>query len=213
VPVSDEVAARATGIGETLQHLGATVSFDARPRIDMARAHATYIKLLNSIMGAAAGGEAYAQFRQLAAGLDPADTSEAATTLRALVLDHRDWLRANNYREQLRYQWHEFFDDWDILICPQMATPAFPHDHTPMPDRSLEINGETRPYFEQVFWAGFAVAAYLPSTVFPSGPSAEGLPIGLQAVSAEYNDYTCIDFARLLAREIGGFRAPPGFDN
>jgi amidase len=211
VPVSDEVAARATGIGETLQKLGATVSFDARPQIDMARAHFTYINLLQSIMGAAAGGEAYEEFQRLAAGLDPADMSEQAITLRAMVLDHRNWLRSNNQREKLRYQWREFFNDWDILICPQMATPAFPHDHTPMPDRTLEINGETRPYFEQVFWAGFAVAAYLPSTVFPTGPSAEGLPIGLQAVSAEYNDYTCIDFARLLAREIGGFRAPPDY--
>jgi hypothetical protein len=37
------------------------------------------------------------------------------------------------------------------------------------------------------------------------------LPIGLQAVGAEFNDYITIDFTRLLAREIGGFAAPPGY--
>ena len=38
-----------------------------------------------------------------------------------------------------------------------------------------------------------------------------GLPIGLQTVSAEYNDYITIDFARLMAGEIGGFQPPPYF--
>ncbi len=32
--------------------------------------------------------------------------------------------------------------------------------------------------------------------------------LALQAVSGEYRDYTCIEFAKLMAKEIGGFRAP-----
>ena len=55
------------------------------------------------------------------------------------------------------------------------------------------------------------IASYLPSTVFPTGLSRGGLPIGLQAVSGEYHDHTTIEFARLMAEEIGGFVAtkPP----
>ena len=53
--------------------------------------------------------------------------------------------------------------------------------------------------------------AHLPSTVFPTGPSKDGLPIGLQAVGAEFNDYTTIEFARLMAQELGGFVPPPDF--
>ena len=68
-----------------------------------------------------------------------------------------------------------------------------------------------QPYFKQLFWAGFVIASYLPSTVFPTGLSQAALPIGLQAVSAEYNDLVTIDFARLMAREIDGFQAPPNF--
>jgi amidase len=52
------------------------------------------------------------------------------------------------------------------------------------------------------------VNAYLPSTVFPTGLSADGLPIGLQAVSAPFRDYRCIEFARLITQEMGGFVAP-----
>jgi len=49
--------------------------------------------------------------------------------------------------------------------------------------------------------------------VFPTGPSSDGLPIGLQAVSSEFNDYTCIDFARLVAQETGGFKPPAGYED
>ena len=110
-------------------------------------------------------------------------------------------------------QWREFFNAWDILICPQTAAPAFPHDHSPMETRTLTVDNEEQDYFQQIFWAGIITVAYLPSTVFPTGVSREGLPIGLQAVSAEYNDYTCIDFARLMAREFGGFEPPPGYED
>ena len=56
------------------------------------------------------------------------------------------------------------------------------------------------------------VNAYLPSTVFPTGLSREGLPIGVQAVSAPYRDYRTIEFARLLAEEIGGFVPPANYE-
>jgi amidase len=80
-----------------------------------------------------------------------------------------------------------------------------------MPERTLRVDNEEQPYFQQIFWAGLITVAYLPSTVFPTGPSEAGLPIGLQAVSAEFNDYTCIDFARLVGQEMGGFVPPPGY--
>jgi len=53
---------------------------------------------------------------------------------------------------------------------------------------------------------------YLPSTVAPAGQSPEGLPLGLQAVAAEGEDKTAIEFCRLTANEIFGFQAPPGYE-
>jgi amidase len=38
-----------------------------------------------------------------------------------------------------------------------------------------------------------------------------GLPIGLQVIGAELDDATTIEFARLIADEIGAFVPPPGY--
>ena len=92
-----------------------------------------------------------------------------------------------------------------------MASTAFAHDHSRIGQRVLTINGEERPYFEQIFWAGLIIVSYLPSTVYPTGVSKGGLPIGLQAVGAEFDDQGTIEFARLYAQEFGGYEAPPAF--
>ena len=90
------------------------------------------------------------------------------------------------------------------------ATPAFAHDHRPFDERTLTINGQERPFFESSFWAGLISRGGLPSTVFATGLSDSCLPIGLQAAGAEFDNYTTIEFARLMAQELGGFTAPPG---
>ncbi|MEQ8858007.1 MAG: amidase [Pseudomonadales bacterium] len=210
-PVATEIADRVQAAGDLLAGLGARVSDTARPAIDVDASHRLYGCMLQGVMAAGIPDEPFAEMTAQVAALDPADDSSAANMARAAVQRHRDWVRNNNVRETLRVAWREFFDEWDILLCPQMATPAFSHDHQPFEVRTLTVDNEQQPYFQQVFWAGLITVAFLPSTVFPTGPSHDGLPIGLQAVGAEFNDYTCIDFARLLGRELGGFTAPPGY--
>jgi amidase len=210
-PVTNETAERCTMIGETLRKLGATVSETARPDFDTRLAQQNYMALLNSVMTAAMPDDAVKQAEAHAASFAESDFSDEALTARSIVLSHRQWIRSNTQREKLRRAWAAFFEEWDILICPQMATPAFPHDHRNMSERTLSVDNVEQGYFQQIFWAGMIVNAYLPSTVFPTGPSREGLPIGLQAVSAPYRDHRCIEFARLIAREIGGYQAPPKY--
>jgi len=187
------------------------VSDTARPEIDFESSYHTHIYMLNAVMAGGLPDEAFLAAQEQVAQLDPDDNSMDAIFARAAVQHHRDWLRYNTEREHLRMAWRAFFDDWDILICPQMATPAFEHDHRPTEERTLMVDDHVQPYFQQIFWSGVITVAYMPSTVFPTGPSRAGLPIGLQAVSAEFNDYVCIDFARLLSEEMGGFVAPPGY--
>lgn len=50
-----------------------------------------------------------------------------------------------------------------------------------------------------------------PTTAFPAGRTRAGLPIGLQAIGPYLEDRTPLRFAALLARERGGFTAPPAF--
>jgi amidase len=45
----------------------------------------------------------------------------------------------------------------------------------------------------------------------PIGLTGEGLPVGLQIIGPEGEDPTTIEFARLLAAEIGGFVPPPAY--
>lgn len=211
-PVSTEIADRVRQLADTLAGLGATVSDRARPELDIAHCLLTYQYLLWGVMAAGAPDEVHEARRVEAAGTAVDDVSIKALLARAAVQDHREWLRHDNHRFAIRQAWSAFFDSWDILICPQMPTVAFPHDHGGYLDRTLSIDGEDHDYFDQINWAGLITVAHLPSTVFPAGQSADGLPIGLQAVGREFDDYVTIDFARLFAREIGGFVSPPGFE-
>ncbi len=131
--------------------------------------------------------------------------------LRASVQPHHEWLRTNMRREKIRHAWAAFFTEWDILIAPQLSTPAFCHDHGPIKDRVIEIDGRERPFFEQLFWPGLAVNAYLPSTVFPVTRSSQGLPIGVQAMCGNYQDHRTIEFARLVTEKLGGFVPPENY--
>ena len=65
---------------------------------------------------------------------------------------------------------------------------------------------------DQMFWVGYSGVASLPSTVAPLALSAEGLPIGVQIVAAQYGDYTSMRFAALLEREYKAFVPPPGYE-
>ena len=212
-PVSGETADRVQRVADRLAAKGAQVSDTARPEIDVAASHETYLYLLNGVMSAALQRDEFERVKAFVGTLDPADRSTDASMARAAVQDHRQWVRVHHARFRLRQAWRAFFDDWDILICPQMPTPAWPHDHSERGARTVRVDGVDLPYSDQIFWSGLITVAHLPSTVFPTSPSAEGLPIGLQAVGAEFQDHVCIDFARLLADEIGGFVPPEGYDD
>jgi amidase len=209
-PVAKEISDRVQTIGDTLAKLGATVA-DAKPNIDLNDAMVVYSSLLWGVMSAGMPEDQKEEMRTARMGLDVDDHRTASNYVRYSVQDHSEWGANNTKRQFLRQAWQHFFSDWDILICPQTATTAFPHDHGEYMNRQLMVDNEPQDYFQQLFWAGVVTVAHLPSTVFPTGPSSEGLPIGLQAVGAEFNDYCTIDFTRLLAEEIGGFVPPPNY--
>jgi amidase len=207
-PVDEEIAERARHIADVVARHGGVVSDRARPRFDVAAYRRTYVALVSSVMGAVASDAAYEGYEAHARTLDRNDTSKAAAAARGLVLNHRAWLRHDAERTRLGEVWRAFFGEWDVLVCPIMATTAFRHDRRPAHERTVTVNGAPQPYFDQVFWASLATLAYLPSTVFPCLPSKDGLPIGLQAVGGAYSDRTTIAFARWLAELEGGFVPP-----
>jgi len=210
-PVSRETEMRVEAVAETIVKAGGIADFEARPDFDVDEAHGIYQTLLWATMASRSTDEEFSAMLEQASRLDAGDRSEGAETLRKQVASHRDYLSANNARTHLRWKWHGFFKEYDALIAPIMATPAFPHDHRRFGERSIDVDGESRPYFEQIFWAGLAINSYLPSTVFPTGPGKDGLPIGLQIIGPQFGDLTTLALAGHLEAAGFGFQPPPGY--
>ena len=207
VPVSAEVRARVEQVAAAFRDGGATVDEAAQPAFDASHGHETYEVLLQATMAARMPDAEYESLREYVATLDPADDSDAVRVFRAQVASFKMWKQNDERRSHLRWRWHEFFKTYDLLLMPIMSTAAFRHDHRPMGDRTITVNGASQPYFDQVFWAGLASASYLPSTVIPTGLNGEGLPIGVQIVGPEYGDLITIGAARMM--EAAGFRFTP----
>jgi amidase len=210
-PIDDSVATLFAATVEAVRKAGAAIDESARP-VELDENHRLFMRLLRAATAGRLTDEAYAEQVKLAEALTPDDMSPRAHVARGATLSHREWGRANEARSKLRYVWREFFRRFDVLLAPVAATAAFPHDHNPdMGARRIIINGEPHPHVD-ITWAGLAALSYLPATAAPIGHTASGLPVGLQIIGPEGEDPTTIEFARLLAREIGGFTPPPGYE-
>jgi amidase len=124
-----------------------------------------------------------------------------------LAGSHLDWLRRDIARARLRRTWAEWFETYDILLCPVTPSAALPHDHTEFGSRKMTIDGVERSYFDNVAWTGLIGVVGLPSAVPPIGRTAEGLPVGVQCVAPFLRDRDAVQLARL----IGEYTSPPGF--
>ena len=210
-PVSEETQRRVEAAAEIVRSAGGKVDFEARPGFEADAAHETYQSLLSIIMSSRRPDDEFNALQQRIAELDPADSSPDAEALRGQIAAFREYAQVNEKRTHLRWAWHEFFKQYDVLLTPMMATPAIKHDHRPMGERTIMVDNEERSYFEQVYWAGMAICSYLPATVVPTGAIGEGLPIGLQIIGPEYGDLTTIGFAKLMEDAGLQFVAPPGY--
>ena len=207
-PVSKEIAERCEEVGKNLESVGVNVSYAAKPDHDFLKSEINYQLLLQSVMQSGMSEEEFKKIEEIANNLEPNDSSVEAILARGTVLSHRNWIRQNYAREQTKISWENFFNKWDILICPQLATTAIEHDHRKISDRTIMVDNQEQRYFQQIFWPGLAVNAHLPSTVFPTGLSRDGMPIGLQAIGGAYEDKTTIKFAELYEQEFKAFVVP-----
>ena len=207
-PVSREIAERCEEVGKNLESVGVNVSYAAKPDHDFLKSEINYQLLLQSVMQSGMSEEEFKKIEEIANNLEPNDSSVEAILARGTVLSHRNWIRQNYAREQTKISWENFFNKWDILICPQLATTAIEHDHRKISDRTIMVDNQEQRYFQQIFWPGLAVNAHLPSTVFPTGLSRDGMPIGLQAIGGAYEDKTTIKFAELYEQEFKAFVMP-----
>jgi amidase len=211
-PIDVEVRTRLEATVEGLRKAGVAVDDKARPAFQFSDALRTYLQLLWAATSPGLPADQFQNFVEMAAQCPPEDDSNLARFTRAATQRHRQWLSANEMRAHYRVRWAEFFKSYDVLLCPITPTAAILHDHSePMMARTLQVNGQARPYLDVIAWAGVIGMVYLPVTMAPVGRTAQGLPVGVQIVGPYLEDRTTIDFARRLAEVIGGFEVPPGY--
>jgi len=211
--VDASVSGPIQNLADFLAGKGAKVSDRARPEVDPDEAHRVYLALLRGATAAKQTEEQMKRWQQIAGMRSADDMSYEAQAARGNTLSHRDWLKWSNRRHQLRHAWADFFRDWDLLLCPPAASAAFPQNQKgDRWERMISVNGKAQPSTTQLFWAGYSGVALLPSSVAPLACTAEGLPVGVQIVGAQYADYRTIGFAELLEREVRAFEPPPGYD-
>ena len=211
--VDQAVQDRLQALADFLARKKAQVSERARPDIDTAEAHRVYIRLLRA---ATSGRQTDEEFERNAR-----TAAEPRPRRRQLLRAHDAGQHALASRlagrrrgpPPMRWKWHEFFAEWDLLLCPAAASAAFPHDQKgERYERTVRVNGREVSTVDQLFWAGYSGAFYLPASVAPIGFTPARLPVGVQIVGPQHGDRTCIEFARLLEREFQPFVPPPGFE-
>lgn len=194
-PVSEGVAGVLGSLVGQLTAAGCRIDAQARPALDPGHASRQGLRLISA-----------------ATDISSTDAEFAAKASAGAALSHRDWDVMNRERAIARQRWAEFFEDFDVLLCP--VSPTEPIRHTLSEEGSnflhstLQDHGD-RPYSDLVGWTSLIGSAYLPATVPPVGRTSQGLPVGVQVVAPFLHDRTALAFARAIGDVVGGFVAPP----
>jgi amidase len=208
-----------TEVGDCLQKMvdnlsqaGANVE-EKKPDIDFGHCHQIWYELVNLATVLMIPQELFDRLLQDSKKLDKNDQSNEAWFAQAVTKLHREWQLLNVERSMMRQKWADFFQEYDVLLCPAVRIAAFHHDHTEIMKRVTRFNDREIDHGDVLLpWAGLTCVSYLPATVAPVGFSSNGLPVGVQIVGPYLEDRTPIHFAKLLEELTGGFRSPPGFE-
>ena len=121
--------------------------------------------------------------------------------------DIREHAKALAEWEEIRRGMAAYFGTYDLLLCPTLPTPTYPHCQ-----RELTIDGVTikapRLMNTVIPWN----LTGSPALSLPFGMSASGLPIGVQLVGRHFDETTVLRAAMALERvsEVRGIRPPEG---
>jgi amidase len=165
----------------------------------------SWFALVLPIIGAGLPDELYQAF----SGVVPMPGDFASTSLSRLAGRFRDRVRADQRRQAQRARWAERFESVDAWLAPCLAVPAFEHDHRPVPQRDLLIDGRSVPALDLTAWPGAIGAMLLPAVAIPAGQTSAGLPVGVQVIGPYLQDRRLLRIAALIDEAGPRFAAPP----
>ena len=103
-------------------------------------------------------------------------------------------------RQSLQRQWAAWFGEFDALICPVWAQPAFEAGYDiSSPEASAAVLEQLRPVMPGNYLG-------LPGVVAPAGMAA-GLPVGIQVMGPMFSDLRCLTLAEQLDG-VAGLKTP-----
>jgi amidase len=113
-----------------------------------------------------------------------------------LALEYYFWsIKWDTYRSELM----QFMNQYDAIICPVAATPAFEHGESTKENfNGMNYLSYTHPYS----MVGF------PSVTVRGGETNDGLPIGFQILTAHGQEDLALKIALYLEKKLGGWQKP-----
>jgi amidase len=211
LPLDDEIASRMDEVAARLSKRGVRVAAADPLEGDLRELFKTFLRVLFAQSSAEVSREEAEGIATALRGSGNEFLAASADGWLASVGDYLTWFWMREvYRERLR----AFFRDWDVLLAPCTMLNAFPHtewDNSGDAGRSLPVNGVQTSTIYMFFYPSLCNLTGHPGTAFPVGRTADGLPVGLQAIGPYLEDHTTLRFAGLFEREFGGFMPPPAF--
>lgn len=131
-------------------------------------------------------------------------TEEFHTGFRHSFINYSE---AMGIRAELVSEWEQFFESYDVLVCPMAFGPAYERRKVGTP---FTEGGESMNYVDYV-WPYVACfnATRHPAMNLPLGLDQGGLPRGVQVVGPYWSEPSLIRFAELTATLTPGFVRPP----
>jgi amidase len=184
IPVAAEIRAAVSQLAGRLSPLCRAVEEAALPSLDFNQELASAGALVGMLIGA----------------VQPGQQEQPATLTR--------YLEALDRRDESIIAWEQFFDQWDVLLCPPAVMTAFPQCE---PGSPLAVDGQ-----EVAYWTVSAYGALFnysghPAVVLPFTRDHAGLPIGIQLVGKRWSESRLLAVAAALAAVSGAFQRPPGY--
>jgi len=210
-PTAVSVSSALNMLVGALAKAGCTVTRSDRTTPPLTFLTRNYVELLAAENQDGVTPEIRARISADASTLPPDDDSLHATYLRGATMSHAAAVQAGFIRGGLRARWQALFAEHDVILCPPMPTPAFPHDHSPKPRRRIDVDGRSLVYENQIVWATIPTNCGFPSTTVPVARTDDGLPVGVQIIGGYLSDRTTLGLAGMIERECGGFVRPAGF--
>ncbi|MEV4315542.1 amidase family protein [Actinocrispum sp. NPDC049592] len=209
-PVDAEVQAALMAAAQALSQDGIQVDVGTPAQLGLDISLAASDEVFRRMLTAAAsGGYPPERLAAIAAG-----TASAGAELGAqfIAQRQREWGAANEQRAQMRLRWQEFFTVYDAILLPVAPNLVPQHDDRPFEVRDIVVNEQSRPYWDQIVWAGLTGVSYLPGTVVPVGLDSRGLPLGVAIAGAFLEDKTTLAVAERLSLLVPPLPVPAYVD-